>query len=64
LDHLVVAAEYRFGAPGVGTLFLTCAPLGCARAKAVTRLMPLRETRAPGRMRRLDRLELSQKESH
>jgi hypothetical protein len=33
--------EYLLGAPGVGTLLATCAPLACARVNAAVRVMPL-----------------------
>ena len=36
--------KYWLGAPGVGTLFITCAPLACARIRAVVSVMPLPET--------------------
>ena len=39
--------EYWLGAPGVGTLPATCAPLSCARVNAVVRVMPVPETCAP-----------------
>src|ERR1039457_2064508 len=42
-----VLGAYWFGAPGVGTLPETCAPLACALVNAAMRLMPLPETCAP-----------------
>ena len=39
--------EYLLGAPGVGTLLATCAPLACARVNAAVRVMPEPETCAP-----------------
>jgi hypothetical protein len=39
--------EYLFGAPGVGTSPLTCAPLACAFASAALRVMPLPEIGEP-----------------
>ena len=38
---------YWLGAPGVGTLLATCAPLACARVNAAVRVMPVPETCAP-----------------
>jgi len=35
---------YWLGAPGVGTLRATCAPLSCALINAVVKVMPLPET--------------------
>src|ERR1035441_509183 len=39
--------KYLLGAPGVGTLLATCAPLACAWVNAVVRVMPEPETCAP-----------------
>ena len=39
--------EYLFGAPGVGRLSVTCAPMACALVNAVVSVMPVPETCAP-----------------
>src|ERR1039457_2645464 len=39
--------SYLLGAPGVGTLSATCAPLACAWVNAAVRVMPEPETCAP-----------------
>src|ERR1700733_8391760 len=39
--------KYLLGAPGVGTLSVTCAPLTCGLVNAVVRVMPVPEICAP-----------------